>query len=42
MTANHPEGSDGLALEAWEQGLMVGSLIVMRNQKEKDESVSDA
>jgi hypothetical protein len=29
ITATRPEGSNGLALEAWGQGLMVGSLIVM-------------
>ncbi|KAL2787699.1 hypothetical protein BJX66DRAFT_341010 [Aspergillus keveii] len=29
ITAKRPEGSDGLAVEAWGQGLMVGSLIVM-------------
>jgi hypothetical protein len=29
ITAKRPDGSDGLAVEAWGQGLMVGSLIVM-------------
>lgn len=29
IIATRPDGSDGLAVEAWGQGLMVGSLIVM-------------
>lgn len=29
IVTTRPDGSDGLAVEAWGQGLMVGSLIVM-------------